>query len=58
MVPLFHQQPLGLLAIGSRDAEHFKSSLGTLFISHIGEVTSRCLASWLPDLPAHRERRA
>lgn len=46
MVPLFHQQHLGLLAIGSEDANHFKSSLGTLFINHIGEVLSRRLADF------------
>lgn len=45
MVPLVRQQALGLLAIGSEDANHFKSSLGTLFINHIGEVLSRRLTT-------------
>lgn len=41
--PLDHNGRLGILAIGSRDAMHFRSSMGTLFISHIGEVLSRRL---------------
>ena len=44
MVPLHWQGQWGLLAIGSLDPEHFKSSLGTLFINHIGEVLSRALS--------------
>ena len=38
MVPLEYQGRLGLLAIGSKSAMHFRSSLGTLFITHIGQV--------------------
>lgn len=48
MVPLLRHQPLGLLAIGSKHPEHFKSSLGTLFVSHIGEVLARRIASIQP----------
>lgn len=47
MVPLDCNGPQGLLAIGSLDAQHFRSSLGTLFVSHIGEVLSRRLAELL-----------
>lgn len=43
MVPGDSPGRLGILAIGSRDAMHFRSSMGTLFISHIGEVLSRRL---------------
>ncbi|MBM7335516.1 MAG: DUF484 family protein [Alcanivorax sp.] len=43
VVPLEHNGRLGVLAIGSGDAMHFRSSLGTLFISHIGQVLSRRL---------------
>lgn len=57
MVPLLRLQPLGLLAIGSNDPHHFKSSLDTVFISHIGEVMSRRLAEFLPTSAA-RERSA
>ena len=43
VVPLEHNGRLGILAIGSRDAMHFRSSMGTLFITHIGQVLSRRL---------------
>lgn len=52
MVPLAFQGRQGLLAIGSYDAQHFRSSLGTLFISHIGDVLSRRLA----DLLRHEKK--
>jgi uncharacterized protein YigA (DUF484 family) len=41
LVPLANGQ--GLLAIASRDPQHYKSSVGTLFLSYIGEVLSRVL---------------
>lgn len=41
VVALDNQQ--GLLAIGSRDPQHYKSSLGTLFLSYIAEVLTRVL---------------
>lgn len=34
---------LGVLAIGSFDAEHYHSGMGTLFLSYIAEVLSRTL---------------
>lgn len=58
MVPLHHRRSLGLLAIGSFDADHFKSSLDTLFINHIGEVVSRRLAAILAVDDSARARRA
>ncbi|TBU95757.1 DUF484 domain-containing protein [Stutzerimonas kirkiae] len=41
MVCLAQQQ--GILAIGSPDPQHYKSSMGTLFLSYIAEVLSRTL---------------
>ncbi|MFC6634046.1 DUF484 family protein [Microbulbifer taiwanensis] len=41
VVPLANQ--LGVLAIGSCDPQHYRSSLGTLFLSYIGEVLERLL---------------
>ena len=32
-----------MLAIASRDPQHYKSSVGTLFLSYIAEVTGRVL---------------
>lgn len=49
MVPLEFNGRQGLLAIGSHDAQHFRSSLGTLFVSHIGEVLARRLAELLKN---------
>ena len=34
---------LGVLAIGSPDPQHYKSSLGTLFLGYIAEVLTRVL---------------
>ena len=58
MVPLTWQGQQGLLAIGSFDAHHFRSSLGTLFISHIGEVLSRRMHDLLRRHPRLEARRA
>lgn len=33
----------GILAIGSPDPQHYRSSLGTLFLGHLGEVLTRLL---------------
>lgn len=43
MVPLEYRGQLGILAIGSDSAMHFRSAMDTLFLSHIGDVLSRCL---------------
>lgn len=43
LVPLVHQGLQGVLAIGSTDADHYRSSVGTLFLTHIAEVLSRVL---------------
>ncbi|WP_444883414.1 DUF484 family protein [Microbulbifer sp. PSTR4-B] len=41
VVPLGNQ--LGMLAVGSSDPQYYRSSLGTLFLSYIGEVLERLL---------------
>ena len=43
VVPVQHERPLGLLAIGSSSSDHFRSSMDTLFISFIGDVLARAL---------------
>ncbi len=48
VVPLEHQSARGVLAIASRDPNFYHSSLGTLFLNHIGDVLSRILARHLP----------
>ena len=58
MVPLEWQGRQGVLAIGSADAQHFRSSMGTLFISHIGDVLARRLAELLRHHNKMEARRA
>ena len=43
VVALSHQGMHGVLAIASRDPQHYKSSVGTLFLSYIAEVMGRVL---------------
>ncbi|MBB2494048.1 DUF484 family protein [Aquipseudomonas ullengensis] len=43
VVSLTHQGLHGVLAIGSPDPQHYKSSLGTLFLSYVAEVLARVL---------------
>ena len=38
-----HEGLHGVLAIGSPDPQHYRSSLGTLFLSHVAEVLARVL---------------
>lgn len=45
VVPLADQ--LGVLAVGSDDPQHYRSSLGTLFLSYIGEVLERMVPKLL-----------
>lgn len=43
LLPLGHQARLGVLAIGSRDAQRFHPGMGTIFLRQLGEVVSRIL---------------
>jgi uncharacterized protein YigA (DUF484 family) len=43
IVTLNHLGLHGVLAIGSRDPQHYKSSVGTLFLNYIADVLSRLL---------------
>lgn len=52
VVPLVKGNSLGLLAIGSFEANYFHSSMGTLFLNYIGEILSRVLARMLASTPA------
>lgn len=40
-VPLTHGNIYGILAVGNNDPNHYRSSMGTLFLSYIGEVLNR-----------------
>ena len=39
---------LGVLALGSQDAEHFTANMESLFLHYLGEVLSRVLAQHMP----------
>lgn len=43
IVPLIFHGVIGLLSIGARDPQHFRSGMDTLFVNHIGEVLARRL---------------
>lgn len=48
LVPLIHGTTFGVLAIANRDPMYYRSSMGTLFLSYIGEVLNRTLPKHLP----------
>lgn len=47
-VPLIHGSVFGLLSIGNRDPQYYRSSMGTLFLSYIAEVLNRLIPKYLP----------
>lgn len=51
---LEHQALHGVLALGSPDPQHYKSSLGTVFLGHVAEIIARLLPRLLPPLRAVR----
>ncbi|MFP4079367.1 MAG: DUF484 family protein [Ectothiorhodospira sp.] len=45
VVPLLEgSDPLGLLALGSRDASRFHPGMGTLFLGYLGEIVSHAVS--------------
>jgi len=54
VVALTHQGLHGVLAIGSPDPQHYKSSLGTLFLGYIAEVLARVLPRFAMPLRSVR----
>ena len=54
VVSLNHQGLHGVLAIGSADPQHYKSSLGTLFLSYIAEVLARVVPGFSTPLRSVR----
>ena len=49
VVPLCNANELGVIAVGSSDANHYTSNMGTLFLEHIAEVLIRLLPRLLAD---------
>ena len=54
MVSLNHQGLHGILSIGSTDPQHYKSSLGTLFLGYIAEVLARVVPGFSTPLRSVR----
>lgn len=54
VVALTHQGLHGVLAIGSRDPQHYKSSVGTLFLTYIAEVLGRIVPRFTNSLRSVR----
>ena len=46
-VPLRYDSLYGILAVGNRDPNFYKSSMGTLFLSYIAEILNRVLPGHL-----------
>ena len=51
---LDHQGLHGVLALGSPDPQHYKSTLGTVFLGHVAEIVARVLPRLIPPLRAVR----
>ena len=47
LIPLAGAEKLGLLALGSKDETRFHPGMGTVFISHLGELISTSLVRYL-----------
>lgn len=48
IIPLGDHAAVGLLSIGSREVNRFNPCMGTLFLSHLGELVARLLERYLP----------
>lgn len=47
LIPLQCNHSIGLLALGSLEAERFHSGVGTVFLSHLGELIATAIAQHL-----------
>lgn len=43
VIPLTHGQTFGMLALGHTDANYYRSSMGTLYLSYIADVLNRLI---------------
>jgi uncharacterized protein YigA (DUF484 family) len=47
LIPLLDGEVVGMLAIGSANADHFKADMSTLFLTSLGDVSSAVLKHYL-----------
>ncbi|MFT4822776.1 MAG: hypothetical protein ACI9J0_000692 [Cryomorphaceae bacterium] len=43
MMPMYSDKALGIIAVGSSDANRYSSTMGTVFLTHVAEVIIRIL---------------
>ena len=48
-VVIQHKRPLAVLSVGHRDANHYTSETGTLFLSYLGNVLNHVIDRFLND---------
>mgnify|MGYP001588690628 CR=1 FL=1 len=53
VMPLSNGSDMGIIAVGSSDANHYSSSMGTLFLGHIAEVLVRLLPQLRNETPTN-----
>jgi uncharacterized protein YigA (DUF484 family) len=49
VMPVCNANELGVIAVGSSDASHYTSDMGTLFLGHVAEVLIRLIPRLLTD---------
>lgn len=47
LIPLYHTRDLGLLLLGSKSRDRFTSSMGTVFLTQLGELISSKIRNYL-----------
>ncbi|MFK8019038.1 MAG: DUF484 family protein [Pseudomonadales bacterium] len=47
VIPIGKDSIVGLLAVGNRNPQHYKSGMGTLFLSYIGDILAHALPRYL-----------
>lgn len=47
LIPLYHTRDFGLLVLGSKSRDRFTSSMGTVFLSQLGELISGKIKNYL-----------
>ena len=53
LIPLYEAREIGVLALGSTDEGRYNPTMGTLFISQLGDLVARALARYLEPTLHH-----
>ncbi|RVU83696.1 DUF484 family protein [Leucothrix sargassi] len=49
LIPLQGNHSIGLLALGSTDIQRFNKDMGTVFLSHLGELIATAISQYIDD---------